>query len=348
MSGPPCYYHRKYEVNGRIVLLNLRENHSITAVAGLLVGHWTDQQAATGCTVVLCPDGAVASADVRGGAPGTRETDLLRPGALVERVHAVLLTGGSAFGLDAATGVMRWLEERGKGFPVLTGVVPIVVGAVLIDLSLGRSDVRPDAAAGYAACDAASGMPPAEGSLGAGTGATVAKAMGIERALKGGIGSAAEATEDGVTVAALVAVNSFGEVVDADSGRVVAGPRAEKGAFADTLAVLRSRPSASPFGGEPNSTIGVVATDAALSKSDCYRLAVMAQAGLTRAVRPAHTPVDGDTIFALATGATGRTTDVMRLGALAARAVERAILRAVREAKGLAGVPSAAEWARGG
>lgn len=327
--------------------LHPRGNETITAVSGLLVGHWTDEQAATGCTVVLCPDGAVASADVRGGAPATRETDLLRPGGLVERVHAVLLTGGSAFGLDAATGVMRWLEERGKGFPVPTGVVPIVVGAALIDLSVGRSDVRPDAAAGYAACEAACGGPPAEGSVGAGTGATVAKALGIERALKGGIGSASESTEDGVTVGALVAVSSFGEVADPDGGRVVAGPRAEDSGFVDTLAVLRSGPLASPFAVGPNSTIGVVATDAALSKPDCYRLAVMAQAGLTRAVRPAHTPVDGDTIFALATGAGGRPVDALRLGALAARAVERAILRAVTQAKGLAGIPSAREWAGG-
>ncbi len=320
---------------------------TVTAIKDLLVGHWTDAEAATGCTVVLCPEGAVASVDVRGGAPGTRETDLLRPGSLVERVHAVLLTGGSAFGLDAATGVMRWLEERGKGFPVPTGVVPIVVGAVLIDLSLGRADVRPDAAAGYAACQAASDEPPAEGSLGAGTGATVAKAMGIERALKGGIGSAREAIEDGASVGALVAVNCFGEVMDPDSGRTVAGPRAEDGRFADTLELLRSRPALSPFAAEPNSTIGVVATDAALSKSDCYRLAVMAQAGLTRAVRPAHTPVDGDTIVALATGAADPPADVLHLGALAARAVERAILRAVKQAEGLAGVPSAAECTGG-
>ncbi len=322
------------------------DNDTITAVSGVLVGHWTDDSATTGCTVVLCPNGAVASADVRGGAPGTRETDLLRPGSLVERIQAVLLTGGSAYGLDAAAGVMRWLEERGKGFPVLTGVVPIVVGAVLFDLSVGRADVRPDAAAGYAACEAASAGPPGEGSVGAGTGATVAKALGGERALKGGIGSACEVSEDGVSVAALMAVNSFGEVVDPDNGRVVAGPRAEDGGFADTLAVLRSRPGPSPFTGDPNSTIGVVATDAALSKSDCYRLAVMAQAGLTRAVRPAHTPVDGDTIFALATGAKEPPAEVMRLGALAARAVERAILRAITEATGLASVPSAREWTR--
>jgi len=310
------------------------------------VGHWTDEDAATGCTVVLCPQGAVASADVRGGAPGTRETDLLRPGNLVERVHAVLLTGGSAYGLDAASGVMRWLEERGRGFPTPAGVVPIVVGAVLFDLSVGRADVRPDAAAGYAACEVASDGPPSEGSVGAGTGATVAKALGVERALKGGVGSACEVTGDGLKVGALVAVNCFGEVVDPESGRVVAGPRADDGGFADTLAVLRSRPLVSPFAGDPNSTIGVVATDGVLSKSDCHRLAVMAQAGLTRAVRPTHTPVDGDTIFALATGAGERPAELLRMGALAARAGERAILRAVSEARGLAGVPSAREWAR--
>ncbi|MEX0800153.1 MAG: P1 family peptidase [Dehalococcoidia bacterium] len=323
------------------------EHGSITEITGILVGHWTDEDAATGCTVVLCPDGAVASADVRGGAPGTRETDLLRPGSLVERVHGVLLTGGSAYGLDAAGGVMRWLEERGKGFTVPTGVVPIVAAAVLIDLSIGRADVRPDADAGYAACEAASDGPPAEGSVGAGTGATVGKALWLEHAIKGGIGTACETAADGTKVGALVAVNSFGEVVDADSGRVVAGPRGEDGRFADTLEVVRSRPPLSPFATEPNSTIGVVATDARLSKSDCYRLAVMAQAGLARAIRPVHTPVDGDTIFALATGASDRPADVLQLGALADRAVSRAIVRGVTEAKGLAGVPSAREWTGG-
>jgi L-aminopeptidase/D-esterase-like protein len=319
-------------------------NDTITAVSGLLVGHWTDAEAATGCTVVLCPEGAIASADVRGGAPGTRETDLLRPGTLVERVHAVLLSGGSAFGLDAATGVMCWLQERGKGFPTPGGVVPIVVGAVLFDLSLGRGDVRPDAASGYAACEAASAGPPAMGSVGAGAGATVAKALGVERALKGGVGSAAEATGDGLLVGALVAVNCFGEVADPESGRVVAGPRGEDRRFADTLEVVRKMPPLTPFGGGSNSTIGVVATNAALTKSDCYRLAVMAHAGLARAIRPVYTPVDGDTVFALATGAAGGPADVLRVGALAARAVGRAVLRAVTEATGLAGVPSAGEW----
>lgn len=323
---------------------------AITAVAGITVGHWTNENGPTGCTVVLCPDGAVASADVRGGAPGTRETDLLGPGNLVQQAHAVLLTGGSAYGLDAATGVMRWLEERGHGFPVTNGVVPVVPAAVLFDLGLGRGDIRPDAGAGYEACMAAADGPVEEGSVGAGTGATVAKALGPEaqRSLKGGIGTAAERTAAGVTVGALVAVNSFGEVVDPNTGGVVAGPRGERpGSFADTLEALRSRPPLSPFSGQAegtNSTIGVVATDAVLTKEEACRLAVIAQTGLTRAIRPAHTPVDGDTIFALATCRNDAPTDVLQLGALAARAVERAIIRGVMAAKGLAGVPSVGEW----
>ena len=322
-------------------------NHGcLTSVHGLKVGHWTDREAATGCTVVLCPGGATASVDVRGGAPGTRETDLLRAGNLVQRVHAVLLSGGSAYGLDAATGVMRWLEKHGHGFPVPTGVVPIVPAAILIDLSIGNAARRPDAEAGFAACEAASSGPVEEGCAGAGTGATVAKALGMERALKGGIGTAAEKTASGVMVAALIAVNSFGEVVDVDSGSVVAGPRSEMpGVFVNTLEVLRARPPLSPFAAQAaNSTIGVVATDAGLTKDEAYRLAVMAQTGLTQAVRPAHTPVDGDTIFALATGTNQAECDLLPLGALAARAVERAIVRAVKAATGLAGIPSAGEW----
>lgn len=326
------------------------KSNSLTSIAGIKVGHWTDLKAATGCSVVLCPDGAVASVDVRGGAPGTRETDLLRAGTLVQRVHAVLLSGGSAYGLDAAAGVMRWLEERGYGFQVTTGVVPIVPAAILIDLAIGRSDVKPDAEAGYAACDAASADEVEDGCIGAGTGATVAKALGMERALKGGIGSAAETTASGVTVAALIAVNSFGEVVEAESGRVVAGPRADSpGSFASTIEALRAHPPLSPLRASPvNSTIGVVATDAVLTKDEAYRLAVMAQTGLTQAIRPAHTPVDGDTIFALATGTNRAQSDVLQLGALAAQAVARAIVHAVTEATGLAGVPSVREWVGGG
>ena len=321
---------------------------SLSAIPGLRVGHWTDRRAATGCTVVLCEAGAVAAVDVRGGAPGTRETDLLRPGNLVQRVHGVLLSGGSAFGLDAATGVMRYLEERGVGFPTTAGPVPIVVGAVLFDLTIGRADVRPDAAAGYAACQAAKGGRVAEGSVGAGTGATVGKALiprpGPSRATKGGIGSASEAAPEGVVVAALVAVNCFGEVVDPESGRVLAGPRADEGGFVDTLDILRKRPPSVLYGAVTNSTIGVVATNATLTREQAYRLAVMAHDGLSRTVRPAHAPVDGDTFFALATGATEAAVDLTALGALTARAVERAIVRAITQAKGLAGVPSAREW----
>jgi len=319
---------------------------AISAIPGLRVGHWTDRRAATGCTVVLCEVGAVAAVDVRGGAPGTRETDLLRPGNLVERIHAVLLSGGSAFGLDAAAGVMRYLEEEGIGFPTPGGLVPIVVGALLYDLSVGRSDVRPDAAAGYAACRAAKGGRISQGSVGAGSGATVGKALGMERALKGGIGTAAERVADDVVVGALVAVNCFGEVVDPDSGRILAGPRDEKGGFLSTLDILRRRAPSALSGGFTNSTIGVVATNACLNREQAYRLAVMAHAGLARTIRPAHTPVDGDVFFSLATGAAEGPVDLISLGALAARAVERAIVRAVTEARGLAGVPSLGEWRR--
>ena len=323
-------------------------NDSITAVDGITVGHWTHQEAATGCTVVLCPDGAVAAVDARGGAPGTRETDALSPGNLVGVAHAVLLTGGSAFGLDAAGGVMRWLEERGYGFPVTTGVVPIVPAAVLYDLPTGRGDVRPDAAAGYAACESASDRVVQEGSVGAGTGATVAKALGPDAKLKGGIGGAAERTASGVTVGAIVALNCFGEVTDPSSGRVLAAPRgAAYGEFASTRDALRTASPLAPFAPEtvePNSTIAVVATDAPLTKEGAYRLAVMAQTGLARTIVPVHTPVDGDTVFALATGRNEADADIMQLGTLAALAMERAVLRAIETAKGLADVPSAAEW----
>jgi L-aminopeptidase/D-esterase-like protein len=322
----------------------MREKVSITEVTGVSVGHWADAEAATGCTVILCPEGAVASVDVRGGAPATRETDLLRSGTLVDRVHAVLLSGGSAYGLDAATGVMRWLEEHGHGFPVTTGVVPIVPAACIYDLGIGRGDVRPDAEAGYSACQTATSGAVAEGSVGAGTGATVGKALGIEQALKGGIGTAAETTDSGITIGALVVVNCWGEVVDPETAAVVGGPRGETpGTFASTIDALRKKPPLSPFAAE-NSTIGVVATDALLTKEQAYRLAVIAQTGLARAIRPVHTPVDGDAVFTLATCRNDTPTDVLQLGALAARAVERSCVRAVLAATSLAGVPGATEW----
>jgi len=299
---------------------------------------------------VLCPpEGAVASGDVRGGAPGTRNTDLLRPGHLVERVHAVLLTGGSEFGHDAEVGVVRWLKEQGRGFAYPKGVLPVICGGVIFDRSIGDPERWPGADAGYAACQSASAGPVAEGSVGAGGGATVAKARGIERALKGGVGTAAERTASGIVVGALVTVNCWGEVTDPDSGRVIAGPRGEKpGTFESTIEAMREAPPLSPFlSAAENTTLGVVATDARLSKENAYRLAIMAQAGLARTIRPAHSPVDGDTVFALATGTNGSPTDLLQLGTLAARAVERAIVRAVMTATGVAGIPSVRDWVGG-
>ena len=318
---------------------------SIAQVSGVSVGHWTNPNAAKGCTVILCPEGAIASVDQRGGAPATRETDLLRMGNLVDHIHAISLSGGSAYGLDAASGVMRWLEEHGHGFPVTTGVVPIVPAACIYDLGIGDGSGRPGSDAGYAACDAATSGVIAEGSIGAGAGATVGKALGIERAIKGGVGTAAEVTASGIVIGALVVVNCWGEVVDPQTARVVAGPRGEeRGIYVSSIDVLRERPTLSPFAAE-NSTIGVVATDAVLTKEGAYRLAVIAQTGLARAIRPVHTPVDGDVIFALATCRNDAPTDVLQLGALAALAVERACLRAIETATSLAGIPTAAEWA---
>jgi L-aminopeptidase/D-esterase-like protein len=323
--------------------------NAITDVPGIRVGHWTDRRAATGCTVVLCEKGAVGGVDVRGGAPGTRETDLLRPGTLVQGIHAVLLTGGSAWGLDAAGGVMRYLEERGVGWVYGAGPVPVVVGAVLYDLRLGRSDVRPDSEAGYKACRAARAGAFVQGSVGAGTGATVGKVLGMDRCLKGGLGTASEtlsSSEGGLVVGALVAVNCFGEVVDPASGQVVAGPRAEGGGFSSTVDVLKEGKQA-PWGSE-STTLAVVATNARLTKEYACRLASVAHDGLARTIRPLHTLGDGDIVFTMATAQVA--VEPMRyvaLEALAARAVERAVLKAVREARGLAGVPSSAEWTRG-
>lgn len=320
----------------------MRRHDAITDVPGILVGHWTDRRAATGCTVVLCKKGAVAGVDVRGGAPGTREASLLRPEALVQQVHAVFLTGGSAFGLDVGSGIMRYLEEHGIGFSYGGAVIPIVCGAVLFDLNIGRHDVRPNAESGYHACNAAKGGRVAQGSVGAGTGATVAKVRTIARGLKGGIGTASESAGD-IVVGALVAVNAFGEIVDPQTGQIVAGVRGDQGRFESTIALMRE---AGPFATLPlaNTTIGVVATNAVLTKTQATTVAQMAHDGISRAVRPAHCPVDGDAIFALATSEAGGAANAGVIGALAAEAVQRAVLNAVREAKGLAGVPSAWEW----
>ena len=319
-----------------------RMGQAITDVPGIRVGHWTDLRAATGCTVVLCEDGAVAGVDVRGSAPGTRETDLMRPINLVRHAHAIILSGGSAFGLDCAGGVMRYLEERGKGFRARRWRVPIVGAAVLMDLSLGDGRVRPGLDEGYAACMNAVDGDLDEGSVGAGTGATVGKALGPRRCVKGGIGTSSTQIDGGIVVGAIVAVNAYGEVRDPDSGRTVAGPRGTDGGFVSTVQSLARGAGRQPMKGE-NTTIGVVATNARLDKEQANKLAQMAQDGVAATVRPAHGMGDGDVIFALATGAvtSRKRANVTALGAVAADIVASAIFRGVSQATRLAGVPAA-------
>jgi L-aminopeptidase/D-esterase-like protein len=318
-------------------------NQTITEVAGIEVGHWTDLEAATGCTVILCRQGAVAGVDVRGSAPGTRETDLLRPVNLVQQAHAVVLSGGSTYGLDAAGGVMRRLEEEGIGFQVGVGVVPVVAAAVMFDLTIGRPDRRPGPEAGYAACQAADGGPVAEGCVGAGTGATVGKLLGPSRATKSGLGSTARGIAGGVTVGAVVAVNAFGDVVDPASGKILAGARDPEGqGFVNTMARLHGDLGRYAVGFPSNTTIAVVATDAVMSKEGANKMAQMAHDGLAQAIRPIHTMVDGDTIFALATGKrAGVAVDVSVIGAVAAAVLAEAVVRAVQQATSLAGVLAA-------
>ena len=327
-------------------------NNSITDIPGLRVGHAQNEEALTGCTVVLCEKGAVGGVDQRGGAPGTRETDALHPLHLVQQVHAIVLTGGSAFGLDAASGVVKYLEERGVGFDVGVARVPIVPAAVLFDLGVGRADIRPGPEMGYQAClDAeqrGEGAPLPEGNIGAGMGATVGKIMGMSQAMKSGIGSASMAISDQLIVAALVAVNAFGDIINPDNGQIIAGARLaqsqESGSrrFADTLQVMKQFANQSDltFGRRPqadNTVIGVVATNARLNKEQANKIAQMAQDGLARTVRPAHTMLDGDTIFALSLGE--QTADVNTIGAFAAEVFAQAVLRAVRAARPIPGLP---------
>ena len=306
-----------------------------TFIAGLEVGHFTDPRRPTGCTVVIARAGAVAGVDVRGAAPGTRETDLLAPTNLVERVHAIVLAGGSAWGLEAATGAVRWLEEQGIGMPVGPARLPIVPAAVLFDLLVGDSAVRPDAEAGYRACQAASRNAPAEGNVGAGAGAAVGKIFGIARAMKGGIGCAS-VTVDGVTVAALIACNALGDVIDHDTAQVIAGARTADGKhLLDSRRALLAGEPPRPLIAGTNTTIGVIATDAVVSKIQATRLAQMGHDGLARSINPVHTMSDGDTLFALGTGACGKSLGMMTLGAMAAEATARAVVRAVRVAHGI-------------
>ncbi len=311
----------------------------ITDVPGIKVGHASDAQAATGCTVILCEQGAVGGVDVRGSAPGTRETDLLRPMNLVERVHAVLLAGGSAFGLAAADGVMRFLEERGVGFDVTVAKVPIVPAAVIFDLTIGSPTVRPTAAMGYAAAQAASGGPVDEGSIGAGTGATVGKVMGPLSAMKGGVGTWAVGLAGGAIVGALVVVNAYGDVVDDRTGRILAGARdPASGRLLNTARALVGGGSAPGSGA--NTTLGVIATNVGLTKEQANKLAQLGHDGLARVISPAHTMYDGDTVFALSLG--HAKADPVVLGAAAVETVAEAVKRAVRLARSVGGIPGLA------
>ena len=326
----------------------MKTNNTITAVRGIEVGHAQNEEALTGCTVILCRKGAVAGVDVRGGAPGTRETDLLNPINLVQKIHAIVLAGGSAFGLDAATGVMRYLEEQKIGFNTGVAKVPIVPSAILYDLNLGRADVRPDSAMGYLAAAQASSAPPGEGNLGAGTGASVGKMFGNALAMKSGLGTASMDIGGGVIVGAIVAVNAWGDVVDPQTNAIIAGLRAGQGGplrggkkdyFADTLASMKTSVGRSvfSFASRANTVIGVVATNASLTKAQATKVAQMAQDGFARTLRPAHTMLDGDVIFALSTGT--KKADVSIIGAFAAEVMAEAIIRAVKIAKSAGGLP---------
>jgi len=326
----------------------MKLKNAITDVNGIEVGHAQNEEALTGCTVILCRKGAVAGVDVRGGAPGTRETDLLDPINLVQKVHAIVLAGGSAFGLDAASGVMGYLEEHKIGFNTGAARVPIVPSAILYDLTLGRADVRPDDAMGARAAASASSDSPAEGNVGAGTGASVGKMFGMSLAMKSGLGTASMDIGGGVIVGAIVAVNAFGDVIDPKTNQIIAGLRSgkvgpikigKKDSFADTLAMMKSPIGRGVMGlaSGGNTVIGAVATNAKLTKAQATKVAQMAQDGFARTIKPSHTMLDGDVIFALSTGT--KKADVSIIGAFAAEVMQQAILRAVKMAKAAGGLP---------
>ena len=318
-------------------------NATLTAVPGLRVGHWTHESGSTGCTVVLSTSGAVAGVDVRGGGPGTRETDLLQPEMTVGGVHAVVLSGGSAYGLASADGVMRYLERAGVGYRVGATIVPIVPAAILFDLGVGDPAVRPDADAGYLAAESASAGPVAMGSVGAGAGATVGKMFGAGRAMRGGLGSAAIQLPGGLVVGALAAVNALGDIVEPATGEIVAGARNADGeGFVDSMEQVRSGSWDGDRTASGNTTLGVVAANVTWTKAQATKVAQMAHDGLALSIRPAHMPLDGDTVFALGTG--GRRADsplLGMIGALAADTLARAVVTAVRAASPGFGLPAA-------
>ncbi len=311
--------------------------NAITDVPGIRVGHFTDLNAATGCTVILCEDGAVAGVDVRGGAPGTRDTDLLNPVNVVEKIHAVMLSGGSAFGLNAIGGVQRYLEEKGVGYEMAGVRVPIVPGAVVFDLDIGSATVRPGALEGYKACRDATSGPVAEGCVGAGTGAMIGQLKGKKCAMKSGLGTASMKFYGEIVVAALFVVNALGDIVDPASGRIMAGIRCEDGKGLDnTLELMKQGYT---YLSEPgrNTVVGVVATNAALTKAQAAKIAGMAHDGLARSINPSHSMHDGDTIFTLSLG--DRLSDVTSVGSMAAEVTGMAIVNAVKKAASLDGVP---------
>jgi L-aminopeptidase/D-esterase-like protein len=320
---------------------------SITDVDPILVGHFTSPDRPTGCTVITAPAPFVAGVDVRGGAPGTREIDLLKPENLVDQIDAIFLSGGSAFGLEVSTGISRYLEEHGRGFETQVAKVPIVCGAILFDLALGDPTIRPDAKAGYLAMTAAKAGRVPEGNVGAGAGATVGKLLGLERAMKGGVGSWALALRNGLKVGALAAVNAIGDIVDPATGKIIAGVRRKDGrGFVGAMDQLRKGYApGSPFRG--NTVLGVVATNAKLTKAECTRVAQMAQDALARCVCPSHTPWDGDTVFAISTGTwkQKKAPDVGVIGALAADALAGAIVRGVLECESWECYPAAKDYA---
>lgn len=318
-------------------------NRTLTAVPGIKVGHHTLSERPTGCTVIIADgDGAAGGVSQRGGAPGTRETDLLDPLNMVDKVNAVVLSGGSAFGLEAATGTVRWLEEHNIGWDVRIAKVPIVPAAILFDLPVGGNPkVRPTADCGYRAAEAATTAAVKEGTVGAGAGATVGKSGGPMRSMKAGLGSYSITLPNGLSVGAIVAVNAVGDIIDPDTGAIVAGVRNADGGFADARTLLRTgQTGPRPRPGE-NTTIGLVATNARLTKAQANRMALMADDGYARAIFPAHTLGDGDTVFALATGQWTGEVDITQVGALAADVMARAIVRAATEATGLPNLPAA-------
>ncbi len=330
------------------------KNNTITAIQGISVGHYTDTENVKGCTVIrFRTEGVTAAVDVQGSAPGTRETDLLDPVNLVEKVHAIVLSGGSAYGLDAASGVMACLEQENIGLPVGKGiVVPIVPAAVLFDLDIGNAKIRPTAKWGFLACQKADNIPVKMGNVGAGTGATVGKLMGKNRAMKSGLGSALLNLPGGALMGALVAVNALGDVIETDNKKIIAGIRGdEPGSFLSSVTVTLDRKVNDIFPGT-NTTIGIVATNIPLTKTQLKKVAQMAHDGMARVINPAHTMYDGDTIFAVSVPLqknvpeTASADTVNLAGTAAAEVMAQAIIKAVKQATTVGGYPAASDWKR--